>query len=106
MGRSVERLSEDDQREPKISSSSLCLALEEAANAEIERFVTEHILVRRELATVERSFAPAIHLPQTVVLRFHKANVVQVDLVLGGWGGSIASSSGSLVGALKSFGFV
>lgn len=100
---SIERFSKHDERETQVSSSSLRLALKEVTNAEIQSFLAQHILIGGEYATIQGAFASTIHLPETVVLGLYKTHKMQVNTVIGGWRGCVASCSRALVGAFERF---
>lgn len=103
---SIKRLGEDDQREAQITAASGCLAFQEASDAEIQSLVAEHILIRGELSAVQWAFATTVHLPQVVVLRFYEADVVQIDIGLGGRGDGVPLSAGFLVRGFQRIGLV
>lgn len=84
---SIKAGGQGDQAESQIATSSLLLTLKETPNAEVEGLLRQHIFVRFKNASVERTLAPAIHLPQAVILRLDEANIVQIDI-----GGGIRSS--------------
>jgi hypothetical protein len=78
---SVERLGKHNQTKSKITSS-IFLTLHELPHSETKCLLAENIIVRSKLATVEWTFASAVHLPEAVVIRLNEANVVQVNLVV------------------------
>lgn len=65
--------------EPQV----LARPLEELERPQRERLLTEHILVRFELALLEGALPPAVELPQRAVGCLDEADVVQVDVVGG-----------------------
>jgi hypothetical protein len=103
---SIERFSEDDQREAQVATASSCLTFEEAPYAKVQGLVAEHILFGSKLATVQGAFAATIHLPQMVFRRLDEAHVVQVDVGFGGWRGGVAPGSGFLMSGFQCVGFV
>lgn len=73
---SIERLGKHNQREAQVTAASGCFSFEEAPDAKVQGLVTEHILISSELSTIQWTLSATIHLPQVIIRRLHKADIV------------------------------
>jgi hypothetical protein len=78
----VEALPQSHETEPQLPTTRFLLSLQEAFHPQFQRFLAEHVLFGVQLAPLQRSDSSSIQLPETVIRRLDKADVVKVDLVI------------------------
>lgn len=87
--------SQRDRGEPGV----LAAAFQELERPQRQRFLAEHVLVALEFAVVDGALAPTVEFPQGAVVGLDEADIVQIHVIRGLGGNSVAFAGGVVVGA-------